>query len=185
MDNKIVFDKEQIEEVVLHHFAKIFDGKRHPIFTTTNSPDQCSLSIQEIDQILSQSTSSFKFDQFEEQVCPPFTFIELEESLGNLPFGKASGYDRVPNELLKNSTFTFKQYLLIFLNKILADGCVPQQLNQGKCMLIYKVCKIRTINHVLNTQKTRVVTLLIPPNTVRLPPPATSSASSLSVCANT
>ena len=41
--------------------------------------------------------------------------------------------------MLKNSSFGFMQYLLVFLNKILADGVVPQALNLGKCMLIYKV----------------------------------------------
>ena len=49
------------------------------------------------------------------------------------------GYDSIPNELLKNSSFDFKQYLLIFYNKILGDGVVPQALNIGKCMLVYKV----------------------------------------------
>ena len=145
-ENKMVFNSNEIEEAVLHHFGKIFDGKRHPVFPIPDSLDQTELSILEINQILSQSPPSFKPDQFEEQVCPPFSFIELDESLGNLPSGKASGYDKIPNELLKNSSFNFKQYLLMFLNKILEDGFVPQNLNLGKCMLIHKVCnnKLKT-----------------------------------------
>jgi hypothetical protein len=46
---------------------------------------------------------------------------------------------RIPNELLKNSSYNFKQFLLVFLNKILEDGSVPEALNKGKCMLIFKV----------------------------------------------
>ena len=47
--------------------------------------------------------------------------------------------NRIPNELLKNCSTRFKQYLLEFLNKILEEGVVPEALNTGKCMLIYKV----------------------------------------------
>ena len=45
----------------------------------------------------------------------------------------------MPNELLKNGSTRFKQYLLEFLNKILEEGVVPEALNTGKCMLIYKM----------------------------------------------
>jgi hypothetical protein len=149
-DNKMVFNQDELEEVVMHQFSKIFEGKRHPIYPTIHPLDQTDISLHEINQILSQSSHTFKSDHFEEQVCPPYTFLELEETLGNLQAGKASGYDRVPNELLKNSSFNFKQYLLIFLNKILDDGSVPQRLNEGKCMLIYKVVKmIKTKNITL------------------------------------
>ena len=102
-------------------------------------PDQVSLSILELEQILGQNSPSFKPDQFENKVCSPYSFIELDRILGKLPSGKASGYDRIPNELLKNASYNFKQYILVFLNKILEDGVVPQNLNVGKCMLIYKV----------------------------------------------
>jgi hypothetical protein len=46
---------------------------------------------------------------------------------------------RIPNELLKNCSYNFKQFLLVFLNRILEDGAVPEALNIGKCMLIFKV----------------------------------------------
>ena len=72
-------------------------------------------------------------------MCAPYTFVELNDILGQLPSNKASGYDSIPNELLKNCSTRFKHYLLIFLNKILEDGIVPQNLNSGKCMLIHKV----------------------------------------------
>ena len=41
------------------------------------------------------------------------------------------------------TSFSFKQYLMTFLNKVLDDGAVPQELNLGKCMLIYKVRKLK------------------------------------------
>ena len=136
----MVFDQDELEEVIMNEFSKIFEGKRHPVYPTNTPLDQNEVSIQEINQILSQSSQSFKPDHFEEEVCPPFTFTELEQTLASLQTGKASGYDKVPNELLKNSSFNFKQYLLVFLNKILDDGFVPEQLNRGKCMLIYTDC---------------------------------------------
>ena len=135
----MVFNQEEIEEAVLHHFGKIFLGKRIPVYPLELPSDQIELSILELDQILGQKTPCFKPDQFEDKVCSPYTFLELEQTLGKLPLGKASGYDRIPNELLKNASFKFKQYLMIFLNKILENGVVPQNLNLGKCMLIYKV----------------------------------------------
>ena len=73
-------------------------------------------------------------------MCSPISFTELEGILGKLSNGKSSGYDTVPNEFLKNSTKNFKMYILIFLNKIIEDGRVPEALNLGKVMLIYKVC---------------------------------------------
>ena len=101
--------------------------------------DQIAVALQEIDDILLLETKTFDEKKFEEKVCPRFTFTELDKILDNLPDGKATGYDRVPNELLKNSSFDFKQYLLEFYNKIISEGAVPELLNRGKCMLIYKV----------------------------------------------
>ena len=76
---------------------------------------------------------------FEEQVCIPYTHTELEKELCSLKDGKASGYEKIANELLKHKGFKFKLYLKIFLNKVFGDGIVPQDLNIGKCMLVHKV----------------------------------------------
>ena len=109
------------------------------MFVDSTPIDHIAIALQEIDDILAHEPKSFENDAFEKQVCSPFTFTELNDTLGRLPDGKASGYDCVPNELLKNSSFNFKQYLLLFYNKIISDGAVPELLNRGKCMLIYKV----------------------------------------------
>lgn len=138
-DDVMVFEQDAIEDAVLEHFSAIFQGKRHPVYVDKVPVDQTKIALQEIEDILLHESVEFESKKFEEQICPPFTFLELEDTLGKLPSGKATGYDRVPNELLKNSSFDFKQYLLVFYNKILADGAVPEPLNLGKCMLVYKV----------------------------------------------
>ena len=147
---KMVFEQEEIEDAVLHNFGNIFVGQRVPVFPLDSIPDQVALSIAELDQILDENTPSFSPDHFEENVCAPYTYAELNDILGQLPLNKASGYDSIPNELIRNSSPLFNHYLLIFLNKILEDGIVPQNLNLGKCMLIHKVSPKFKITITLN-----------------------------------
>ena len=150
----MVFEQHEVEEVVLQHFTTIFDGQRVPVFAPDPPPDQIQVALREIEQMLHLPDPVLPHDHFEEEVCAPYSFVELEQLLQQLPTGKASGYDRfaldlsikglitifrISNEFLKNSSYKFKQFLLVFLNKILHDGVVPQGLNIGKCMLIYKV----------------------------------------------
>ena len=142
----MVFEQSEIEEAVLAHFETIFQGKRVPVYPDGEVHDQVQLSILELEQVLSQTTPTFKEDQFESKVCSPYTFTELDQTLQKLPPGKSSGYDNIPNELLKNSSFGFKQYLQIFLNRIIEDGEVPEDLNLGKCMLI---CKVYSLNVIM------------------------------------
>ena len=180
---KMVFEQDEIEEAVLHHFEKIFIGKRIPIYSPAQSPSQAQQSITEIEQLLGQTTTTFQPDHFERKICSPYTFLELEQTLGKLPNGKASGYDQIPNELLKNASFHFKTYILMFLNKILEDGIIPEALNTGKCMLIHKVSKNSFFNNSCpNISNSRVV---IPYNLLSTDPSLfhpTFSASSLSGC---
>lgn len=136
----MVFEQTEIESAVLDHFATVFEGQRVPVFTDTGSVDQVELAKHEIDQLLSGMPTGYKEDEFESLICSPFSFVELESCLGDLPGGKASGVDNIPNELLKHSSQKSKLYLQSLLNKILEDGDVPSELNKGKCMLIYKVC---------------------------------------------
>ena len=139
---QIVFSQTEIEDAVLHNFGNVFQGKRYPITTPQPTPDQLSTSLAELDHILNQNHPTFQPTKFEEEICSLYTFTELEQLLEKLPAGKASGYDRISNEMLKNSSFIFKQYLLIFLNRIIQDGKVPKLLNTGKCMLIFKVSSL-------------------------------------------
>ena len=82
---------------------------------------------------------------YEEEVCQPFSMHELNTSLENLPTGKASGCDKVANELLSHTGEKFRGKLLLLLNKILEEGRVPSDFNVGKCMLIFKVIVIEGI----------------------------------------
>ena len=137
---KMVFAQDEIEEAVLDNFTTVFKGQRIPVYPTSTTPvPQTDIAIQEMEMLINKDTPSFNPTMYEEQVCPPYSFSELEAELSNLTDGKATGYDHIPNELLKNSGFRFKLYLQTFLNKMLRDGTVPQDLNIGKCMLIHKV----------------------------------------------
>ena len=173
----MVFDQTEIESAVLSHFATIFEGKRVPVYTETDTVDQCELSLNELDLILAKESPSFQEDEFETMVCNPFTFIELERTLGELPNGKSAGADNLANELLKNSSYKSKFYLQSFLNRIIQDGEVPVELNRGKCMLIYKVYFITIEKQILNTiyfqggdslQPSQYRPITIPSNILRL-----------------
>ena len=136
---KMVFQQDEIEDAVISHFSSIFDAQRSPVFSSPACPDMVALSIQEIDNILANTPQIGPEGKFESEVCSPYTITELADILAALPAEKAAGFDQVPNELLKNCSFKFRQYLLAFLNQILEDGNIPEILNVGKCMLIHKV----------------------------------------------
>ena len=99
--DQMVFKQEEIEGCVLDHFENIFKGKSCPVYTTEDTVSQVDLAIQDIDAILGQDTPHFDPDYFEDQVCSPYSFCELEQILQDLPNNKAAGYDSIPNELLK------------------------------------------------------------------------------------
>lgn len=151
---QMVFQQHEIEDAVLNHFTKIFVGQQTPVFVNPSSQDQVALTIEEIDALLGSGSSDIPLDEHEARVCKEFTFTELEHALAELPDGKSCGMDNVPNELLKHCSFKFKQYLLVFLNRIITTGRVPEELNRGKCILIFKVslekniltsCSLKTI----------------------------------------
>ena len=77
--------------------------------------------------------------RFEDKICAPYTHSLLDEILKNLPKNKSAGCDKIPNELLQNSGSMFRQYLILFLNKVLEEGVFPSSLNKGKCVLVHKV----------------------------------------------
>ena len=117
----------------------MFIGQRVPVYDADPQQDQLALACIDLQHILSQENHDIPPEKFEDRVCSPISLTELDILLGKLANGKSSGYDQIPNELLKHSSPHFKQYLLAFLNKIIESGLVPQSLNVGKCVLIYKV----------------------------------------------
>ena len=137
---QMVFEQSEIEEAILSHFSKIFKAQRVPIYPVSpHLPSQADLAMSEMEAIINNDLPSFPSNLFEEDICSPYTFIELEKELLGLKDGKASGYDQIPNELLKNTGFKFRMYLQTFLNKVMEEGHVPSDLNVGKCMLVHKV----------------------------------------------
>ena len=140
-EGKMVFEQKEIEETILCHFEEIFKATRHPVLLQQDQGDQNQICIDELDLLLSQHHPTFQPTQFEEEVCSPYTYLELDHLLKQLKSGKSSGLDTISNEMIKNSSHKFKNYLLIFLNKIMANGTIPPDLNIGKCILIFKVYK--------------------------------------------
>ena len=153
-DDKIVFEQSEIEDTILDHFSKIFDGKRQASVLPPPERDPVQMAIDEIDQILDKEYH--ESTKFESLVCAPYTMLELEQTLCKLPTGKASGYDGIPNELLMNTNFEFRKYLQIFLNRILETGKVPETLNAGKCYLIYKVMLIMDNSSIIMSSQQNV-----------------------------
>ena len=171
----MVFEQSELEDAVLANFSNIFEGSRVPIFSPEVGRSQEDITLLEIEQILSGSTHTFKEDHFESKVCSPYTFIELEESLKSLPNGKAAGFDNISNEMLKNSSHLSRLYLQTCLNQIIADGAVPEDLNIGKCMLIFKVYSLTHTNPNIKTFNRGVIPFS-PANTGPSPSPPTSCA---------
>ena len=132
-NKEMVFDQDRIEDAVIEHFEKVFGGQKTPfqaeetdgqenfVEGSLNGPDCC-------DPL-----------KYENEICTPYTMDELDEILDSLPNCKAAGIDNIPNELLKNTSVSFRMYLITFLNRILEKGEVPEELNVGKCMLVFKV----------------------------------------------
>ena len=136
----MVFDQAGIEGVITEHFKGIFNG------SPLSPRDVLENPADDGDNTISYARKPMNEDEFEKEVCAPYTVTELDEILDTLPSGKASSTDHIPNELLKNTTPLSRIYLQFFLNKIMAEGEVPESLNQGKCVLIYKVIyNIKTI----------------------------------------
>ena len=142
-EGNMVFEQHEIEEVVLSHFSDMFQASYTKVKDTPTTENQVQESIDELDAMIGDKRpmGNVPPNRFESIVCSHYTLSELTEILRNIPNGKASGYDAVPNELLKNTGDQFKNYLLVFLNRIMDDGIVPEELNKGKCMLIHKVRK--------------------------------------------
>ena len=139
---KMVFQQSEIEDAVVDYFSNIFSAQKSPVYSSHDHPDMVALSLEDINNMLAHSPLDCSENQFKDDVCPPFTLAELTQTLDSLPSAKASGFDQIPNEFLRNSSSRFQQYLLSLFNQIIHDGIVPETLNIGKCMLIHKVTNI-------------------------------------------
>ena len=69
---QMVFSQDEIEDVVLEHFSKIFVAQRIPVFTSsTKNTNQVDITMGEMELILNKDITSFHPTTFEEQVCTP------------------------------------------------------------------------------------------------------------------
>ena len=137
----MVFDQNAIENSVVAHFSEMFQASENKSQQLSDKSAEAEAALKQLDEMRCSSDCHPEVDaeKYESIICSPYTFSELDQILKELPNGKASGCDTVPNEMLKNAGVKFKNYLLIFLNKIMDEGIVPQELNRGKCILIHKV----------------------------------------------
>ena len=129
------FGQDEIENIVMEHFKTIFDDKE--------PTGVCMGSSRTPSHVVQNAPNHFKENEFEDYVCSPYTYAELEEALRQLPDQKAAGTDTISNELLKNTSVEARLYIQTFVNKILTEGEVPESLNKGKCVLIYKVPELK------------------------------------------
>ena len=117
----------------MDHFSERFKGTRTPSSQIDRGPAENPAGD------LGENKDRFDETEFEKYICQPFTMGELDASLDSLPSNKSAGPDHIANELIRNSSFKARMYLQIFLNKILEEGKVPNPLNKGKCVLVFKV----------------------------------------------
>ena len=140
-DGQLVFDHPDIEDNVVSHFKNMFQASDTSSQDFMEDQEEVNEAMKNLNKMRGQKENDeeIPYNKFERTVCAPYTFTELSQILQELPNGKSSGYDQVPNELLKNAGNMFRNYLLIFLNRIMDEGVVPKELNRGKCLLIHKV----------------------------------------------
>ena len=167
-NENMVFNIDEIEDVILKHFNLRFAGQLEPPITDKSYlQDHTNVARNEMIELITDDRDAYDPNTFELEVCKPYTFTELEEALNHLPGGKSAGYDCIPNELLKNCGPKYRLYLHTFLNRIMETGCVPEELNAGKCILIYKVKSIGYITLIVLLQYKMTSIMLYFPYTIQ------------------
>ena len=67
-----------------------------------------------------------------------FTSAEVREVLKTLKNGKACGWDKIPNEALKNLPDCMVEKVTLLFNKIKTAGKMPKGWNRGRVTLVHK-----------------------------------------------
>ena len=110
------------------------------------NPSPCLPSID--------SSSSVEFDP-SGWLNSSFTFKDVSSMLKLMCNGKAKGWDRVPNEALKNLPDDMVSMLAVLFNKIKKSGALPKGWNRGRVTLVHK----RGLRELLSNY--RPITVLI------------------------
>ena len=66
------------------------------------------------------------------------TIKELEKTIKQLKNNKATGPDRIPNEIFTNATHDLKEIYLQSINKIIQTHNIPSQWQEGEIIRLYK-----------------------------------------------
>ena len=67
-----------------------------------------------------------------------FTVTEVTELLRSLNNGKSHGWDRIPNESLKNLPSDMIDLITILFNRMKSSGSLPKDWNRGRVTLVHK-----------------------------------------------
>ena len=79
-DGAMVFGQEEVEETVLNHFSNVFHGQRNPVEPDSTFVVDEVLAQEEIAGILAQEQIRNPPNTFEEEVCAPYSFSELNKN---------------------------------------------------------------------------------------------------------
>ena len=159
---QVVFNQPDVAKEVVSKWSTVFCGQQEKVFNEKALPELPSLDSS--DPLLRGLPHSppKKHEAF---LCRPFNPTSLKDLLQQLKDNKSRGADNIPSEVLKYADDNLLQYLLIFYNKILKLGIVPESLNVIKCVLIHKSGDTLDL---LNYRPIAIPSCLLRPITIRL-----------------
>ena len=121
VDEKLVHDPKEIAEL----WADYFENLHKPSGVDNTSVD--ARNVEDIEfEILSIAERRNECDDI---LASPFTVLEIENVVSNLPNGKAPGHDAVCYEHVKYAGSTLLFHLVLLFNAIVALEYVPNVLN--------------------------------------------------------
>ena len=161
-DGRVVFDQPDVAKEVLRKWSTVFSGQEDPVYDGHVMPDLPPLDPS---HPLLRGLPHSQPTKHEAFLCRPFNLDSLKEVLQQLKDNKSRGVDNIPSEVLKYANENILQYLLIFYNKILKTGIVPESLNVIKCVLIHKSGDTLDL---LNYRPIAIPSCLLRPITIRL-----------------
>ena len=149
-------DVDEIKLETEHHLTSVFQGsfvKIPPVNAASNGFDHnytcqstplpgClsdhSYSIDPSPSLPSHDSSgSIELDP-SNWMNTVFSVDEVKKMLTSLKNGKARGWDRIPNEALKNLPESMIVMVTLLFNKIKSSGILPKGWNKGRVTLVHK-----------------------------------------------
>ena len=171
-DNVLVTDREGIMGEIEKHLVKTFLGSMDPI---SGDKSECSVSVDHPYSSGGSEAGDNSHD-YSQQASPKlpngdgscdirsdpqgwldkeFSGSEVKKAIKKLKNCKAMGFDRVPNEFIKNSGHKFHALLVVLFNKVKTSGHFPKGWNNGRISLLHK----RGVRDVLGNYRPLTVIL--------------------------